>query len=605
MSAAGGRTTSVLLRRLIWATALLIYGLIVFGGIVRVTSSGLGCPDWPLCHGHIIPPWDLAAWLEWGHRLVASVVGLFLIASTAVAWSQLTISHPVTRYLALTIPLLLIESGLGGLAVIRELPSEVIMLHLAMSLATLALVILAAVRAERPHLSRVPSPSARSIRRMVILTYLFILTGALVTGTGAAWVCPDWPLCQGSVLPGPGILAWINVIHRFFTAFVGVALVGLALRVRRDTTLDPRARMWVYAALGFFLLGALVGALTVLSRFHAAINASHLAVAAAMWASLVLAMAQAYVVEGAAEEAPSRQRKAREAQARSPGWRAYVGLMKPGIVALLVVTTVGGMIIAARGWPGWGLFFWTVVGSILSAGGANAINSYYDRDIDGLMARTARRPLPQGKIPPRRALTFALTLILAGVVILGVFVNTLVAVISLVGAFWYTVIYTRWLKRRTPQNIVIGGAAGAFAPVVGWAAATGRVDFLALVLFALIFLWTPPHTWAFAILTLRDYERVNIPMLPVVAGLDVTTRQVILYSWLMALVTLLPVALGLLGSTYFLGMVVLNLIFLYLAHLLRKHPDKHIANRLYQYSNAYLYLTFALMAFDRMGGLLN
>ncbi len=605
MHQTSSRAPSDLLRGLIVATAALMYALIVVGGIVRTTGSGLGCLDWPLCHGHLIPPPDLAAWLEWLHRFIASFVGLVLVAATAVAWAELTITHPVTRYLALTIPLLLVEAGLGGLAVIRELPSEVVALHLALSLLTIALVLLAAVRAFHPGVRRRQrAPLARTVDIALLLMYAFILTGALVTSTGAAWVCTEWPLCNGRLLPGSNLLAFVNVAHRYMSLVVGVALAALVYQAGTSARIDPRARTWSFAAGGLFVLGGIVGAVNVLTRFHAVANAAHLAVAAGTWIALVVASAHAYI-PAAAEQAVAVREDTKE-RPRKPrgGWRAYLGLMKPGIVALLVITTIGGMVIAARGWPEWGLFFWTVLGSILSAGGANALNSYHDRDIDGLMSRTARRPLPQNLIPPRNALVFGMSAIVLGVLIMAWKVNLLTAVLTLVGAIWYAGIYTRLLKRRTVQNIVIGGAAGAMAPVVGWAAVTGRVDFLALVLFALIFLWTPPHTWAFAILVLKDYEKVNIPMLPVVKGLDETTRQVVLYSWLMAGVTLLPALLGVLGTIYLVGMLILNVIFLYLAYRLRREPVKAVANRLYQYSNAYLYLGFALMAFDRMGGLL-
>lgn len=605
MHQTSSRRPSNFLRGLIVATAALTYALIVMGGIVRTTGSGLGCPDWPLCHGRLIPPPDLTAWTEWVHRFIASFVGLFLVAATAVAWEELTITHPVTRYLALTIPLLLIEAGLGGLAVIRELPSEVVALHLALSLLIIALILLAAARAFRPAVGRRRRASlARTADIALLLMYTFILTGALVTTTGAAWVCTEWPLCNGRLLPGNNFLALVNVIHRYMSVVVGVALATLVYQAGTRGDVDPWARTWSFIAGGLFVLGGLVGAVNVWTRFHAAANVAHLTVAAGTWVALVLASAYAYVPATVAREGAGQEQPRGRSRAPRGGWRAYVGLMKPGIVALLVITTIGGMVIAARGWPEWRLFFWTVLGSILSAGGANALNSYHDRDIDGLMSRTARRPLPQNLIPARRALIFGVTTVLLGVLIMAWQVNLLAAVLTLIGAIWYAGIYTRVLKRRTVQNIVIGGAAGAMAPVVGWAAVTGRVDFLALVLFALIFLWTPPHTWAFTILVLKDYEKVNIPMLPVVKGLNETTRQVILYSWLMAGVTLLPAVLGVLGGTYLVGMFILNAIFLYLAYRLRREPVKAIANRLYQYSNAYLYLGFALMAFDRMGGLL-
>lgn len=606
MHQTSSRTASEFLRALIVITAALMYALIVLGGVVRTTGSGLGCPDWPLCHGRLIPPPDLAAWLEWGHRFVAFFVGLFLVASTALAWAELTITHPVTRYLALTIPLLLAEAGLGGLAVIRELPSEVVALHLAFSLVTMALVVMAAVRAFRVGVvpRRPRAPLARLLDASLLLLYVFILTGALVTGSGAAWVCTQWPLCEGRLLPLGGRLAWINVLHRYMTVVVALVLLAVVVRARRAEAVERAARLWSYVAAGIFLFGGVVGAINVWTRFHAAANAAHLALAAATWVALVLASSHAYLPLSADQSASVVAQSGGRTKAPRPGWRAYVGLMKPGIVALLVITTIGGMVIAARGWPDWALLFWTVLASILSAGGANALNSYYDRDIDGLMSRTARRPLPQNLVAPRNALLFGGVCVVLGVVLMAWKVNLLAAALTLVGAIWYAGIYTRLLKRRTVQNIVIGGGAGAMAPVVGWAAVTGRVEFLALVLFALIFLWTPPHTWAFSILVLKDYQKVDIPMLPVVKGLDETTRQVIIYSWLMAAVTLLPSLVGALGATYLVGMLILNAIFLYLAYRLRREPVKAIANRLYQYSNAYLYLGFALMAFDRMGGLL-
>ncbi len=599
------RMPSRVLRALIVLTAILMYLLIVMGGVVRAFRAGPGCPDWPLCYGQLLPPPDPTAWLEWLHRFIASVVGLFLVAATAVAWAEVTITHPVTRYLALTIPLLLVEAGLGGLAVIRDLPSEIVALHLALSLLTIALVLLAAVHAFYPRVGRQRRTSvARSADITLTLMYIFILSGALVTSTGAAWVCPEWPLCDGRLLPDNGIFSLINVAHRYMSLLVGIALGILVYQAGTRREVAPPARRWALVAGGLFVLGGALGAVHVWTRFHAAANAAHLAVAVGTWIALVMASAHASLpvpAEGERAE-PSRPRE-RSHHPRA-GWRAYVGLMKPGIVTLLVITTLGGMVIAARGWPQWRLLFWVVIGSILSAGGANALNSYHDRDIDGLMSRTARRPLPQNLVPPRNALIFGIVTVLLGTLVMAWQVNLLTALLTLIGAIWYAGVYTRLLKRRTVQNIVIGGAAGAMAPVVGWTAVTGRVDFLALVLFALIFLWTPPHTWAFTILVLKDYEKVNIPMLPVVRGLDETTRQILLYTWVMVGVTLLPVFLGLLGTAYLVGMLILNGIFLYLAYQLRRTPEKSIANRLYQYSNAYLYLGFALMAFDRMGGLL-
>lgn len=601
---------SLPLRRLVLVSAILTYALIVFGGIVRTAGSGAGCPDWPLCHGRLIPPFELGVWIDWTHRLIASLVGLVVIASVAVAWLQLTVSHRVTRLLALSIPLLVLEGSLQGLAVIQDLPSQVVALHLTLSLIILALLLLSVVAAYRgstAYRGRQHHPLYRWMVWATLAVYVLIITGAVVRGSSAGWACQGWPLCDGEILPRRGSLVLVNVIHRYLTAATGVLVIWLGYRACRERTLNPGARLWAGLAALVYFLEIVVGGLAVWLRFPVAVNALHLGLAATVWTCLVLSVAQADVVGveehtgvRLGEEAP-RWRRTRQAQS---AWRAYVGLMKPGIVALLLVTTVAGMIIAARGMPPWKTLLWVLLGSTLSAGGANTLNSHYDRDIDGMMSRTARRPLPQGRVSPERALVFGLLCISAGILVMALFVNLAAALITLVGAFWYSVVYTRWLKRATVQNIVIGGAAGAMAPVVGWVAITNHLDFLALVLFGLIFLWTPPHTWAFAMLVERDYAQVQIPMLPVVAGPRETGRQVLLYTWLLVGITLLPVVFRQLGMTYFLGMLVLNGLFLYLAYQMRAHPEKHLASRVYQYSNAYLYLTFALMAFDRMGGLL-
>ncbi len=594
------------LRRLLWATALLTYGLIVFGGVVRTTGSGLGCPDWPLCHGRLLPPPVLTAWIEWGHRLIASLVGLFVISAVGVAWAQLGTSHRVTRLLALSVPLLVVQSGLGGLAVVWELPSEVVALHLALALTILALFLSAAVLGHRPQAltrARRRSPFYRRARRSALLLFLLIVTGAWVTGTRAGWACPDWPLCSGRLWPFEGRLPQIHMLHRYAALLVGVVLLALALEaLRRPEGIDGAARRWAVATGLLFLAQVGVGGLNVWLRFPVWLNALHLALAAAVWAGAVLTVA----LEGSGPPLPREtgEGRARRRGGRPSRLRAYVALTKPGIVLLLLISTLGGMLVAARGFPSPRLLAATLIASALAAGGANALNSYQDRDIDGRMQRTARRPLPRGDLSPRQALTFGLVSVALGVLLMAWWVNGAAALWTLIGAVWYAWIYTRWLKRRTAQNIVWGGVAGALAPLVGWVAVTGRMHPLAVLLFALIFFWTPPHTWAFVLLVERDYRQVGIPMLPIVAGPAAAARQIWLYSWIVVAVALAPALLGEVGALYLGGALVLNLLFLLLAYRLLRTPNKALASRLYHYSNAYLFLLFALLAIDRMGGLL-
>lgn len=278
----------------------------------------------------------------------------------------------------------------------------------------------------------------------------------------------------------------------------------------------------------------------------------------------------------------------------------YIMLTKPLIVALLLTTTLGGMLIAAHGLPPLPILILTLIGGACSAGGANALNSYIDRNTDKQMGRTSRRPLPSGKISPRNALIFALALCVASVVILGVGVNWLAATLSTAGIVYYAYVYTVLLKRMTPQNIVIGGGAGAIPPLVGWAAVTNELSLLPLYLFAIIFLWTPPHTWALMLLLDKDYRKVSIPMLPTAWGDLEARRHIILYSVLLVIITVMPFLFRGLSWIYLVGALLLGAYFLLLALRLwfATGEIKPLAKKLYHYSNGYLALLFALMVVD-------
>jgi protoheme IX farnesyltransferase len=279
-------------------------------------------------------------------------------------------------------------------------------------------------------------------------------------------------------------------------------------------------------------------------------------------------------------------------------WRDYLTLTKPRIMTLLLLTGAAGMFVGARGWPGTELFLVTMAGLALACGGASALNHVLDRDIDRLMPRTDARPVAGDRVSPSRALEFGLTLSAFSFVLLASTVNVLTAVLALVGNLFYVFVYTRWLKRSTPQNIVIGGAAGAIPPLVGWAAATGSLTIPALFLFLIIFLWTPPHFWALALLIKRDYAAARIPMLPVVRGDDETARQIVWYSLVLFAATLLPFASRTAGVLYLAAAVVLGAIFLRLAWRLRRETTPVRARALFHFSLLYLALLFVAMAID-------
>jgi heme o synthase len=273
----------------------------------------------------------------------------------------------------------------------------------------------------------------------------------------------------------------------------------------------------------------------------------------------------------------------------------YLALLKPKIILLLVVTELSAMIVAARGLPSAGLLVGSVLGGALAAGGASAVNCWFDRDIDKLMPRTRRRAIAAGRITPAAGLGFGITVGLIGVALVAVSSNVLAAALALGGGLVYVFVYTMWLKRSTTQNIVIGGAAGAFPPLVGWAAVTGSLSPLAWALFAIIFFWTPPHFWALALVLKKQYSAANVPMLPVVVGEERTRRSILFYSFVLLAISLVPVVW--LGPIYAVACIVLGAVFLAFAGRASRRQDGASALALFHYSLAYLALLFMSAAF--------
>jgi protoheme IX farnesyltransferase len=369
-------------------------------------------------------------------------------------------------------------------------------------------------------------------------------------------------------------------------ATVASGSLGLAHRVLAILALPPltaiavaawtsyaRLRVWASAALGTFLLA-------IATWWGGALHVGLASVALA-----VIAVATVQLFRGEPVAAGSL--------------RDHVTLTKPRIMSLLLLTGAGGMFVGAGGVPPLGDLAVMLAGLALACGGASALNHVLDRDIDRLMGkRTRSRPVATGRVPAERALEFGLALSALSFVLLGSLANVLTAVLALVGNLFYVLVYTRWLKRSTPQNIVIGGAAGAVPPLVGWAAATGNVTLPALALFAIVFFWTPPHFWALALLIRRDYEAAGVPMLPVVRGERETARQIVLYTFALIAVTLVPVLLGTLGVPYLVAALALGAAFLWLALRLRAEIVPRRAAVLFHYSLAYLALLFVAMAID-------
>jgi protoheme IX farnesyltransferase len=433
-------------------------------------------------------------------------------------------------------------------------------------------------------------------------TFLLILSGSLVVGSGASGACDAWPLCGGGFSIPLHQLPLIQLLHRGVAGAVGIgvvlALLALLARHRRDRAVRATVALTLVA----LALQVAVGAAVVTLHLPPVLRGLHLALAAAVWAGII-------VLSVIAGRLPMQEAQSAQALGAPPGRRPtrevvldYVSLAKPRIIPLLLITALGGMMMAERGWPSTGLVALTLLGGALAAAGAGAINCWIDRDLDGEMLRTRRRPLPDGRIAPSHALLFGIALGLVAFLLLAFWVNVLAATLAISGLLFYVFIYTLWLKRWTVQNIVIGGAAGAVPPVVGWAAVTHRIDLTAIYLFAVIFLWTPPHFWALALRLKGDYARARVPMLPVVRGEAVARRQILVYTLVLVAVTLAVVLTGALGVLYLAGAVVLGGVFIVLAIVTLRSRRQRWSRLLFDYSIAYLGLLFAVMVADRMIG---
>jgi protoheme IX farnesyltransferase len=585
-------------------TVAATFALIVVGGIVRVTGSGLGCPDWPTCHGQIVPPLERTALIEYTHRLVGAIVSPLILATTFGAWLWRRADKAI-RFPATALPILLVvQIALGAIVVWLELNSLAVLIHLGFAVLILGGLTWISVLSGGPPAATSSDPAAlrrfyRLARSAVVGVFLLILLGAFVRAQGASWACTGFPGCNGQALPfGANRFVDIHLTHRIVAYLVTAHLIVIAVKAVKLKVLDLSVRQIAIGAAALALIQITIGAVAVSTGVGAVSQALHLAGASAVWVAIVALLAQTYVRIRALPDATADE-EATELKARPNIVMAYVNLTKPRVMSLLLLTTLAAMMIAQGGMPPLPLVFWTLLGGALASGGAAAINCYFDRDIDLLMDRTTTRAIPAGLIRPIDALIFGITLGVLSFVILTTFANLLAASLALGALLFYVIVYTNWLKRSTPNNIVIGGAAGAVPPLVGYAAVAGRLDLLAIYLFAIIFFWTPPHFWALALLMQPQYRRAGVPMLPVVLGESETRRQIGLYCLLVVALTLIIFSVQLLGPVYLVGAAILGAMLLYYAYRLWRDETSDSARRMFKFSMLYLTLLFTAMVIDR------
>ncbi len=605
------KSSNQLFRRIALAAAVLTFGLIVLGGVVRITGSGMGCGEhWPRCNGEWFPRLDLPTMIEIGHRWAAALVSLFVLSLAVVAWVRHQRESRLRNPATLALGLLIIQVLLGPVIVKLSLPPEVIIVHLANAMILFAVLIVACMRSSGRQGGQADSPATLSreglaalptgrpaIVGAAIFGFTVILLGALVANYHAGLLCAGFPLCNGQILPPPTKLATVHWIHRVAAfGFLGY-MTWLVFRLRQTAAETPSIYRAAQIAWLLVIAQIAVAAAMVLRLLPPELRAMHLMFGTGIWASLVLLVWHSR--NPVAVSSPLVDRSTLTA-GRPSLWQDLVTLTKPRIISLLLVTTVAPMFITPAGMPRLSLVLWVILGGYLMAGGANAINMWFDGDIDTKMSRTKLRPIPSGRMTPLSVLAFGCTLGAAAFAIFYRFANPLSAWLALSGLLFYVFIYTIWLKRSSPQNIVIGGAAGAFPPLVGWTAMTGRLDLMALYLFAIIFYWTPPHFWALALIKQNEYARAGVPMMPVVRGERSTKIQMLGYTIMLIPLTLLPWISGSLGTFYGVAAILLGgRLLWYCFRLLKEQTVTPTAWGMYKYSLLYLFLLFAAMGFDR------
>ena len=613
-------------QKLAAATLVTTILLVTIGVIVRATGSGMGCPDWPLCHGQIIPPInDAQAWIEWTHRTVAAIIGFEILGLALLAWLDHRDRRSILWPSIAAVLLVGFQAWLGRETVRLNNSGESVTAHLAAAMALIGLLVFLLARSFYP--ARIPGRGAS--QRFTLLAafsavaiYALLLFGSQVTATSQWYVFPDWPLMNGSVFPPLTDADSAHILHRWVAVVVGVIVWATALAAWRSQRAHPWITRLALATAGLYTIQAIVGGLQVLTGLAAWTQTLHLALGAIIWALAASLVVVAYFeartavvaepgITAPGGEAGDDGTAAKDRRTTGDTVRAYIALTKPRIIELLLVTTIPAMVLATREIPGFEpaewfrLVFWTLICGTLAAGSANAINQYLDRDIDELMSRTRRRPLPAHSVTPENAVVFGIVLGVISVVAMAWTVNLVAAFLTLLAIGFYVFVYTIMLKRTTPQNIVIGGAAGALPPVIGWAAVTGRVEIPALLLFAMVFYWTPPHFWALSLRIRKDYEAAHVPMLPVVRGVPETARQILLYTVLLVAISLVFYAVARMGPLYLVAAVGLGAVFLWRSLTLWRQatsPEGSLAQaiRLYKYSISYLTLLFVAIAIDSL-----
>ena len=429
------------------------------------------------------------------------------------------------------------------------------------------------------------SSFARLTLSLFIMVFLLTIVGRIVTVTGAWAYCLGWPLCVPSEPIG-----YLKLAHLILVGLAMVLMFWLLRKAWREQR-HQQVILPLTTVTGVLFFGqAFIGAIEVTRSYPTHLVVLHALTAVALWISLgsLVYLSGALAVDSNEVVKFDYRQRAKD----------FFILSKPIIVLLLLVTTYSGLVAGSKAWPSASLTFWTLLGGTLAAAGSSALNQYIDRELDKNMQRTSKRPLADGRLTAAEGLSYGLALCLTSYYVMAGFVNLLAALLSLAGIFYYVFFYSVWLKKATVQNIVIGGGAGAIPPMVGWAAATGQLGLAAWILFAIVFMWTPPHFWALAIVRMKDYEKAGVPMMPVVHGEEKTRRHILVYTIELIAVTMLLTIFNLAGMVYAVSAIVLGGFLLYAAWRVFKVGGNKVAWTMYRWSSMYLAFIFLALMID-------
>lgn len=586
--------------------AICTFALVALGAFVRATNAGLACPDWPLCFGQAVPDYfHSGVGQEVGHRFLASFVSLLTLILGVQVYVRRKENPALWRIVIFLFVLLFVQVIFGGLTVLLRLNPFIVTAHLALATLFLQSVLLIATKSSSATAHKLTPARIRALLFLAVCVFIQIILGGFVGSSGAGLVCAGLSLCEKSgFLPGnPTALQVIHMLHRTFGLCILAFSLFLAFAIQKEAGYERAKELWLIVSL--IVIQMCLGLSNVYFEIPAAITIVHL-----IFAQLILYKAVQYVrsYSSAPESAASLfSVETTETPVLPAILSDYLNLCKPKIIVLLLISTYCPMVLASGGKLEASLAFAALIAGSLVSASASAINCALEKDSDAKMNRTKNRPIAAGRLSQKEGLVFAITI---GVIGLGIFYfacSPFTAALSLCGHLFYVFIYTIWLKRRTPQNIVIGGAAGAVPPLVGWVAVTGSINLTALLLFLIIFLWTPPHFWALALNKNEDYQRAGIPMLPVVAGEAATHIQMFYYA-----LSLIPFSVWLVFSDPYLGefsliaLSILGAVFAFktweLMQLGKKGAEKEVREKkawdVFGFSLVYLALFFVCLVVD-------